>query len=52
MSANFGYAPRINLDYYVQDFDLGVAASGTFVNLSGRLDRQQAGTDGVSVYDA
>lgn len=46
VDANFGYAPRINLDYYIQDVDLGVAASGTFVNLSGRIDRQQAGTTG------
>ena len=48
VDSRFAYAPRVNLNYYVTDWDLDVGTSGTFLNLSGRVDRQASGTDGPS----
>ncbi|HYH64742.1 MAG TPA: hypothetical protein VD866_08625 [Urbifossiella sp.] len=45
VDSRFAYAPRVNLDYYVADMDASVGASGTFLNLSGRVDRQASGTN-------
>ena len=46
VDTHYGYAPRVTLDYHIHDLDLGVSASGTYLNLSGRIDRQQASTGG------
>ncbi|MBN9524067.1 hypothetical protein J0H58_37080 [bacterium] len=45
VDTRFAYAPRVNLDYYVSDIDATVGATGTFLNLSGRVDRQAGGTN-------
>ena len=40
VDGQFAYAPRVNLNYRIDDLDLDVGTSGTFLNLSGRVDRQ------------
>ncbi len=46
VDSEFAYAPRVNLDYYVDEIDATIGASGTFLSLSGRIDRQAGGTTG------
>jgi hypothetical protein len=48
VDTQFAYSPRVDVDYYIADLDLGVGTSGTFLNLSGRVDRQAASSGGVS----
>jgi hypothetical protein len=48
VDSKFAYAPRVNLNYYVTDWDLDIGTSGTFLNLSGRVDRQASATNGPS----
>jgi hypothetical protein len=48
VDTQFAYAPRVNLDYYVADYDFAVSTSGTFINLSGRVDRQATSSLGLS----
>jgi hypothetical protein len=48
VDTHFAYAPRVNLHYYVADWDLEIGTTGTFLNLSGRVDRQTSGTAGPS----
>jgi hypothetical protein len=40
VDSKFAYVPRIDIDYYIEDLDFGIGTSGTFLNLSGRVDRQ------------
>src|SRR5439155_21599210 len=50
---HFSFAPHVKFNYYVSDLDLGVGASGTFVNLSGRLQRKETSTNlGTGELDA
>jgi hypothetical protein len=44
VDSRFAYAPRANIDYYVADLDATIGATGTFINLTGRVDRQVSGT--------
>lgn len=48
VDTQFAYAPRVNVDYYVADLDFGIGTSGTFLNLSGRVDRQATSSPGAS----
>jgi hypothetical protein len=46
---HFGFAPTVNYHYKFQDSDFGIGATGTFLNLSGRLQRDVASTTGGAV---
>lgn len=48
VDTQFAYAPRVNLDYYVADMDFSVGTSGTFFNLTGKIDRQLTNNDGTT----
>lgn len=42
---HFAFAPRIDYNYRFADSDLGLRASGTFLSLSGQLNRQVGSTE-------
>jgi hypothetical protein len=44
---HFGIAPRVDLNYLLDDSDIGLGASGTFLNLTGHLQRQLEFTGGI-----
>lgn len=43
---HFAFAPRVNYNYNFADLHFGIAASGSFLNLSGRLNRQVVSVNG------
>lgn len=45
---NFVVVPQVRYNYHVSDLDLNIEGSGTFLSLSGRLQRSLTATDGPS----
>lgn len=39
-NGEFAFSPRIDLNYQIKELDLGVSTAGTFLNLTGRVERQ------------
>jgi hypothetical protein len=46
VNEHFAFAPHINLHYQLPNSDFGLSASGSFLNLTGNLQRDEADTNG------